>query len=67
MIDEPKAVEKIAPGDKVESPEPGDFFLIHRTKFFSKLIQRGQNLQSLSWWDQWYYARPYAGRRHSLT
>lgn len=45
MIDQPKAVEKIPAGNTVEKPKPGDFFLIHRRKFFSKLIQFGQGLR----------------------
>lgn len=45
MIDEPKAVEKVPVGETIVSPEPGDFFLIHRHKTFSKLIQFGQGLR----------------------
>lgn len=45
MIDQPKGVEKILAGQTIESPTPGDFFLIHRHKIFSKLIQFGQGIR----------------------
>lgn len=45
MIDQPKGVEKVPAGDTVEKPKPGDFFLIHRNKIFSHLIQFGQGLR----------------------
>lgn len=45
MIDEPKKVTVVPPGETHETVMPGDFFLIHRTKIFSKLIQFGQGLR----------------------
>jgi hypothetical protein len=45
MEDTPRAVQITAPGENANSVQPGDFFLIHRTKFFSRLIQFGQGLR----------------------
>lgn len=45
MEDAPQKVQLIPPGQDVTNVQPGDFFLIHRKKFFSRLIQFGQGLR----------------------
>lgn len=54
MIDQPKSVEKVAAGDEVHKPKPGDFFLLHRNKVVARLIQFGQRFRynkEESWWN----------------
>lgn len=45
MQDIPKRATKIPAGTTTTDIKPGDFFLIHRTKFFSHLIQFGQGIR----------------------
>lgn len=45
MQDQPQSVVKVPSGEAVNNPRPGDFFLIHRKKVFSKLIQFGQGIR----------------------
>lgn len=42
MEDTPRKISIVPAGETVQDSLPGDFFLVHRTKFFSKLIQFGQ-------------------------
>lgn len=42
---QPLSVAKIPAGRDIRGTKPGDFFLIHRTKFFSHLIQFGQGIR----------------------
>lgn len=45
MIDKPKAVQLIAPNERVVDVKPGDFYLVHKTSFIPRLIQFGQKLR----------------------
>lgn len=45
MQNTPREVVKVNAGDTITNPQPGDFFLVHRHKIFSRLIQFGQGLR----------------------